>query len=171
MAALAAASFLVLASLGLYRRLVTRQVADRALDLELVQVAESAIAELADPATLAERFAGGPTATWAQAFRGGTDQGGLVVPAGGSVALLPNLTLSALGPEAGVELDLVEVIPLFYLPAARRGRLRFVARVRARRGPIEAQRTVAHDYDVNLFEAGGQLRFQLGGAPVERRVR
>jgi hypothetical protein len=165
--------FLGMAATSTFRRNVTRQLQTLLHHMLIVDVAESAIAEVAQQEKLVEAFRD-PTRLDAlrRAFREGEYKGGVLFPAEIPIAIEPAAIKQRYSVDERVRIGDVELIPLQYKPNPMRqtGLMRFQVGVTMKEGKREFARKVAADYEFSVFEGDdpGTLQFLLSRAPMAK---
>ncbi len=156
---------------AMFRQNMTRNLAALVGGARIQSIAEAAIREVAASRKLTEVFSDtGAREQLAQAFQGGTNQGGTLTPSRVAFEIPAQLMASAYAQEPGVSLAPVKVIPLSYQPDRRsqKGKLRFLSRVQADLSGRTLKSEVIWDYDFTLFASGEELVFLLARAPSLR---
>lgn len=171
--------FLGLSATSFFRRSVTRQLASLLYSLQIVDIAEAAINEVAQREKLDEYFRQpGKVDALAQAFKNGNYQGGVLFPPGAApgdtrapvfLEIEPTAVKARFQDDERIRVGDVKMIPLQYRPTKARqvGLLRFVVGVSLEDGPRTFAKKVGADYEYSVFKdpATNELRFLLSLAP------
>lgn len=167
---LVAIIFLGIAATSTFRRSVTRQLQTLLFSLQIVDVAEAAITEVAQREKLLDFFNREVNKQeFARSFREGEFKGGVVFPAQVNLEMEPKAIKERFAMDPRILIGNVRLVPLQYkvkqtYPA---GLLRFVVGVTLTQGRQVFAKKVALDYEYTIFEGDdpGTLNLLISEAP------
>jgi hypothetical protein len=167
---LVAVVFLGIAATSTFRRSVTRQLQTLLFSLQIVDVAEAAITEVAQYEKLVKKFNEPAFRTeFAKAFRNGEYRGGVLFPAEIHLEIEPVTIKERFSLDPRIRIGNVKLIPLQYKIKRSQpvGLLRFVVGVTLTHGKHVFARKVGLDYEYTVFEGDdpGSLNLLISEAP------
>lgn len=164
--------FLGVAALSFFRRGATRNLAALVHRLEALQIAEAAIAEVANPRQLQAIFDAGDGRSRLQAaIRDGRNEAGILYPAPLGLAVPAERLLALYAGDASLTIGEVrlQVMQYFPHPSSQKGVMRFTVEVGRTIGDRETSLVVAQDFEFSMYRDGEDtLRFLVTLAPVRK---
>lgn len=162
--------FLGIAATSTFRRSVTRQLQTLLFSLQIVDVAEAAITEVAQREKLLDHFnKEANKQLLAKAFREGEYRGGVVFPAKVGLEIEPKAIKERFKMDPRISIGNVQVIPLQYRVKRSQpvGTMRFLVGVTLSQGRQVFAKKVAADYEYTIFEGDdpGTLNLLISEAP------
>ncbi len=162
-------AFLGVAASSYFRSGVSRQLDGLIQGSRLVDLAESAIAEVASGARM-NRLLEDPARAQVleAALTGGELRSGVLVPAPGTLETRATGIDAWVAADPSISIGPVRIRPVEYLPFRNKGRLRFSVLVESEGGVRRHSRSLAHDYEFSVYLSGGRTKVLMAPSPLAR---